>query len=39
LQAEFSLAALRFVNLSDDRQQEFITDGMTEEMTFALAKV
>jgi TolB-like protein len=34
-----SLAVLPFVNLSDDRQQEFFSDGMTEEITAALAKV
>ena len=34
-----SVAVLPFVNLSDDRQQEFFSDGMTEEITSALAKV
>src|SRR6185503_4949339 len=31
-----SIAVLPFVNLSDDRQQEFFSDGMTEEITAAL---
>jgi TolB-like protein len=34
-----SVAVLPFVNLSDDRAQEFFSDGMTEEITSALAKV
>jgi adenylate cyclase len=34
-----SVAVLPFVNLSDDRQQEFFSDGMTEEITAALAKI
>ena len=34
-----SIAVLPFVNLSDDRAQEFFSDGMTEEITTALAKV
>jgi TolB-like protein len=34
-----SVAVLPFVNLSDDRQQEFFSDGMTEEITSALAKI
>ncbi len=34
-----SIAVLPFVNLSDDRQQEFFSDGMTEEITGALAKI
>jgi TolB-like protein len=34
-----SIAVLPFVNLSDDRQQEFFSDGMTEEITAALAKI
>ncbi len=34
-----SVAVLPFLNLSDDRQQEFFSDGMTEEITTALAKV
>jgi TolB-like protein len=34
-----SIAVLPFVNLSDDRQQEFFSDGMTEELTSALAKI
>jgi TolB-like protein len=37
--AGISVAVLPFVNLSDDRQQEFFSDGMTEEITSALAKV
>jgi TolB-like protein len=34
-----SLAVLPFVNLSSDKEQEFFCDGMTEEITAALAKV
>jgi TolB-like protein/tetratricopeptide (TPR) repeat protein len=34
-----SLAVLPFVNLSGDATQEFFSDGMTEEITSALAKV
>jgi TolB-like protein len=34
-----SLAVLPFVNLSSDKEQEFFSDGMTEEITSALAKV
>ena len=34
-----SLAVLPFVNLSPDRDQEFFSDGMTEEITAALAKI
>jgi TolB-like protein len=34
-----SLAVLPFVNLSSDKEQEFFSDGMTEEITAALAKV
>jgi TolB-like protein len=34
-----SLAVLPFVNLSPDKDQEFFSDGMTEEITTALAKV
>src|SRR4029079_12255865 len=34
-----SLAVLPFVNLSSDKEQEFFSDGMTEEITTALAKV
>ena len=34
-----SLAVLPFVNLSGDVGQEFFSDGMTEEITSALAKV
>jgi TolB-like protein len=30
---------LPFVNLSSDKEQEFFSDGMTEEITAALAKV
>jgi TolB-like protein/tetratricopeptide (TPR) repeat protein len=36
---EISLAVLPFVNLSGDPQQEFFSDGMTEEITTALAKI
>ena len=34
-----SIAVLPFANLSDDKQQEFFSDGMTEEITTALAKI
>jgi TolB-like protein len=34
-----SLAVLPFTNLSGDPRQEFFSDGMTEEITAALAKV
>ena len=34
-----SVAILPFVNLSGDEKQEFFSDGMTEEITSALAKV
>ena len=34
-----SVAVLPFVNLSSDKEQEFFSDGMTEEITSALAKV
>ena len=34
-----SLAVLPFVNLSADKDQEFFSDGMTEEINAALAKV
>jgi adenylate cyclase len=34
-----SLAVLPFSNLSSDPEQEFFSDGMTEEITAALAKV
>jgi TolB-like protein/Flp pilus assembly protein TadD len=34
-----SVAVLPFLNLSSDKDQEFFSDGMTEEITSALAKV
>src|SRR5262249_9777435 len=34
-----SIAVLPFANLSGDASQEFFSDGMTEEITAALAKV
>lgn len=37
--ASISVAVLPFVNLSSDKEQEFFSDGMTEEITAALAKV
>jgi len=37
--AGISVAVLPFVNLSSDKEQEFFSDGMTEEITTALAKV
>jgi TolB-like protein len=36
---EISLAVLPFLNLSRDPDQEFFSDGMTEEITSAIAKV
>jgi TolB-like protein len=38
-QSGISLAVLPFVNLSSDKDQEFFSDGMTDEITSALAKV
>ena len=37
--AGVSIAVLPFLNLSSDKDQEFFSDGMTEEITSALAKV
>ena len=37
--AGLSIAVLPFVNLSSDKEQEFFSDGMTEEITSALAKI
>jgi TolB-like protein len=37
--AGITVAVLPFVNLSSDKEQEFFSDGMTEEITAALAKV
>jgi TolB-like protein len=34
-----ALAVLPFANLSDDKQQEYFSDGVTEEITSALAKI
>ena len=34
-----SIAVLPFANLSDDKQQEYFSDGMTDEIAGALAKV
>ena len=34
-----SIAVLPFTNLSDDKQQEFFSDGMTDEISTALAKI
>ena len=34
-----ALAVLPFANLSDDKEQEFFSDGVTEEITSALAKI
>jgi TolB-like protein len=34
-----SLAVLPFANMSDDASQEFFSDGMTEEITSALARI
>src|ERR1700682_3426374 len=37
--AGISIAVLPFLNLSSDKEQEFFSDGMTEEITAALAKI
>jgi adenylate cyclase len=37
--AGISVAVLPFLNLSSDKDQEFFSDGMTEEITSALAKI
>jgi adenylate cyclase len=37
--AGVSIAVLPFLNLSSDKEQEFFSDGITEEITSALAKV
>ena len=37
--AGMSIAVLPFLNLSPDKEQEFFSDGMTEEVTSALARV
>jgi len=34
-----SVAVMPFANLSSDKEQEFFSDGMTEEITTALAKI
>jgi TolB-like protein/Tfp pilus assembly protein PilF len=34
-----SIAVMPFVNMSDDRKQEFLCDGMTDEIITALSKV
>jgi len=39
LASTISIAVLPFTNLSDDAQQQFFSDGMTEEITSALARV
>jgi TolB-like protein/Tfp pilus assembly protein PilF len=39
LSGAISIAVLPFVNLSSDKEQEFFSDGMTEEITSALAKI
>jgi TolB-like protein/Flp pilus assembly protein TadD len=37
--AGISIAVLPFANLSDEREQEFFSDGMTDEIMTALAKI
>jgi TolB-like protein len=37
--AGISVAVLPFLNLSSDKEQEFFSDGITEEITSALAKI
>lgn len=37
--AEKSIAVLPFVNMSDDRENEYFSDGMTEELLNALVRV
>jgi adenylate cyclase len=37
--AGISIAVLPFLNLSSDKEQEFFSDGITEEITSALAKI
>src|SRR5205085_11237445 len=39
LKGAISIAVLPFANMSGDAGQEFFSDGMTEEITSALAKV
>src|SRR5438045_2266311 len=34
-----SVAVMPFANLSSDKEQDFFSDGMTEEITTALAKI
>jgi TolB-like protein len=38
-QSGISIAVLPFANLSDEREQEFFSDGMTDEIMTALARV
>jgi TolB-like protein len=38
-QMERSLAVLPFVNMSDDRENEFLADGITEDLITALSRV
>src|SRR5205823_1114315 len=39
LKGAISVAVLPFMNLSGDASQEFFSDGMSEEITSALAKI
>ncbi len=39
LEPEKSIAVLPFVNMSDDRENEYFSDGLTEELLNALARV
>lgn len=36
---EYSIAVLPFVNMSSDKETEYFSDGMTEEIINALTKI